>query len=122
MVHSPAACPHHRSWLMKLQITGMTIITVAYGLRILLWSHDGYLKSKAHVNWIMVGTAIAMFTIATMEMVFGLQHNLQAFVYYTGPGGPEGEFAQFSNWVNVIHIADYVVQACIGDGIMVCTT
>ncbi|RDX54731.1 hypothetical protein OH76DRAFT_1398121 [Lentinus brumalis] len=98
---------------------GMVLITVAYGLRVLLWSRDGHLKSRAHINWILVGATIAMFTIATLEMALGLQHNLDAFIYYTGPGGAIGEFSDISNWVNVMHTADYIVQTFIGDGIMV---
>lgn len=69
----------------------------------------------------MVGATIAMFTIATLEMAFGLQHNLEAFIYYTGPGGANGEFQDISNWVNVMRLADYVTQTFIGDSIMVRT-
>ncbi|KAI0702043.1 hypothetical protein C8T65DRAFT_579352, partial [Cerioporus squamosus] len=97
---------------------GMVLITVTYGLRVLLWSRDGHLKSRASINWIMVGATLVMFTIATLEMAFGLQHNLQAFIYYTGPGGANGEFSDISNWVNVMRTADYVAQTFIGDGIM----
>ena len=99
---------------------GMVLITVAYGLRVLLWSRDGHLKSRASINWVMVGATLAMFTIATMEMAFGFQHNLQAFILYTGPGGPNAEFNHISNWVNVMKTVDYVAQTFIGDAIMVC--
>lgn len=104
-----------------MQRSGVVLVTVGYGLRVLLWTRDGHLKSKARINWIMVGATLAMFTIATLEMAFGLQHNLEAFIYYTGPGGAKGEFADISNWVNVMRTADYVAQTFIGDGIMVST-
>ena len=68
----------------------------------------------------MVGTTIAMFTIATLEMAFGLLHMLQAFIWYPGPGGAIDEFEDISNWVNVMRTADYILQTFIGDGIMVC--
>ncbi|RPD54892.1 hypothetical protein L227DRAFT_334113 [Lentinus tigrinus ALCF2SS1-6] len=97
---------------------GMALITVAYGLRVLLWSSDGHLKSKGSVNWIMVGTTLAMFTIATVNMAFVLQHILEAFIYYKGPGGPNAEFNDISNWVNVMATVDYVAQTFIGDAIM----
>lgn len=103
-----------------LNSTGMALITVAYGLRVLLWSRDGHLKSRTSINWVMVGATLAMFTIATMEMAFGFQHNLQAFILYTGPGGPNAEFNHISNWVNVMKTVDYVAQTFIGDAIMVC--
>ena len=69
----------------------------------------------------MVGATVAMFTIATLEMAFWLLHNLQAFIWYTGPGGAVAEFDDISNWVNVMRTADYVAQTFIGDGIMVGT-
>ena len=59
--------------------------------------------------------------IATLEMAFGLLHNLQAFIWYTGSGGAVAEFEDISNWVNVMRTADYVAQTFIGDGIMVGT-
>ena len=100
---------------------GMVLITVAYGLRVLLWSRDGHLKSRASINWVMVGATLAMFTIATLEMAFGLLHMLQAFIWYPGPGGAIDEFEDISNWVNVMRTADYILQTFIGDGIMVRT-
>lgn len=67
----------------------------------------------------MVVVTVAMFTIATLEMGFGLQHVLEAFIYFKGSGGAKEEFADISNWVNVMRTADYVAQTFIGDGIMV---
>ncbi|RPD71692.1 hypothetical protein L226DRAFT_547169 [Lentinus tigrinus ALCF2SS1-7] len=104
---------------MQCIFYGAVLITVGYGLRVLLWSRDGQFKGRTHINWIMVGVTMAMFTIATMEMAFGLIHVLQAFIYYTGPGGAKGELSDISNWVNVMRTADYVAQTFIGDGIMV---
>ncbi|RPD65719.1 hypothetical protein L226DRAFT_557681 [Lentinus tigrinus ALCF2SS1-7] len=104
---------------MQCIVYGIVLITVAYGLRVLLWSRDGHFKSRTQISWVMVGTTVAMFTIATLEMAFGLQHNLQAFIYYKGPGGAIAEFSDISNWVNVMRTADYVAQMFIGDGIMV---
>ncbi|RPD54059.1 hypothetical protein L227DRAFT_556836 [Lentinus tigrinus ALCF2SS1-6] len=104
---------------MQCIFYGIVLITVAYGLRVLLWTRDGHFKGRARISWIMVGTTVAMFTIATLEMAFGLLHNLQAFIYYTGPGGAIAEFDDISNWVNVMRTADYIAQTFIGDGIMV---
>lgn len=97
----------------------MGVITVSYGLRVLLWTRDGNLKSKQDINWVMVSVTLAMFLIATLEMAFGLRGNLYAFIYYRGPGGAKGEFSDISYWINVMRTADYVAQTFIGDGIMV---
>ncbi|RPD78889.1 hypothetical protein L226DRAFT_530766 [Lentinus tigrinus ALCF2SS1-7] len=121
---SPSSFPLGTAQLVALYMQaifyGMALITVAYGLRVLLWSRDGHLKSKASINWIMVAATLAMFTIATMEVAFGFQHSLQAFVNYTGPGGPNAVFNDddISSWVNVMMTADYAMQTFIGDGIM----
>jgi len=60
-----------------------------------------------------------MFTFATLDVAFGLRHNLDAFVYYTGPGGAKEEFENISYWVNVMKTADYVAQTCVGDAILI---
>ncbi|RPD65717.1 hypothetical protein L227DRAFT_560397 [Lentinus tigrinus ALCF2SS1-6] len=119
---SPSSFPLDTAHLVALYMQaifyGMVLITVAYGLRVLLWSRDGHLKSRGSINWVMVGATLAMFTIATMEIAFGFQHDLQAFIYYQGPGGPNVVFDDISNWVNVMKTVDYVAQTFIGDAIM----
>lgn len=52
-------------------------------------------------------------------VTFGLLHNLEALVFYQGPGGATARFEQISYWVNVMKTADYVAQTAIGDGILV---
>ncbi|RPD56565.1 hypothetical protein L226DRAFT_251866 [Lentinus tigrinus ALCF2SS1-7] len=104
---------------MQCIFYGIDLITVAYGLRVLLWTRDGHFKGRTRITWIMVGTTIAMFTIATLEVALGLVHNLQAFIYYAGPGGPTVVFEDLSSWLNIVHTSDYVIQTFIGDGIMV---
>ena len=67
----------------------------------------------------MIIVALLMFVFATLDVAFGLRHNLDAFIYYTGPGGAKGEFGIISYWVNVMKSADYVAQTFIGDGMLV---
>ncbi|RPD71695.1 hypothetical protein L226DRAFT_573648 [Lentinus tigrinus ALCF2SS1-7] len=104
---------------MQAIFYGMGVVTVSYGLRVLMWNREGHFKGKDSVNWIMVGATLAMFTIATMEIAFGFQHDLDAFINYKGPGGPIAEFSKISNWVNVMKTVDYAAQTFIGDAIMV---
>ena len=74
---------------------------------------------KAPYKYNMIIVALLMFLFATLDVAFGLRHNLDAFIYYTGPGGPKAEFAIISYWVNVMKSADYVAQTFIGDGMLV---
>lgn len=75
--------------------------------------------ANASIKYHMVLVSLLMFTFATLDVAFGLRHNLEAFIYYKGPGGAIGEFGIESNWVNVMKTADYVAQTAIGDGILV---
>ena len=47
---------------------------------------------------------------------------LDAFIYYKGSGGPEADFNQLRNWVNVMKAVDYAAQTAIADGILVRAT
>ncbi|KAH7882637.1 hypothetical protein F5I97DRAFT_1931248 [Phlebopus sp. FC_14] len=103
---------------MECILYGVHLVTLAQCLRSLLWS-DVENRLKRKINWRMLTVALLMGLIATLDVAFGLRHNLDAFVYYTGPGGPTTEFAMISNWVNVMKTVDYIVQNIIGDGMLI---
>lgn len=54
-------------------------------------------------------------------VAFGLRHNLDAFIFYRGPGGAAEEFHDISYWVNIMKTVDYVAQTTIGDAVLVST-
>ncbi|RPD65744.1 hypothetical protein L227DRAFT_631433 [Lentinus tigrinus ALCF2SS1-6] len=105
-------------WLTILN-AGMLLITVAYGLRVLLWSCNGQFKGRASISWVMVGATLAMFVISTIEMALKIRNDLDAFVDYKGLGGATGAFLDVSDWIQVARTAGYNLQTSIGDGIMV---
>lgn len=98
---------------------GIFLVTFASCMRVLLFSSGGQgnLKPSASVNYVMVSASVAMFIFGTMDVGFGLRHNLDAFVYFNGP--PDEEFAQISYWVNVMKIVCYDAQTFVGDAILV---
>ncbi|KAJ3711430.1 hypothetical protein DFJ43DRAFT_1107817 [Lentinula guzmanii] len=67
----------------------------------------------------MLVVALLLCLFATLDVAFGLHHNLDAFSYYHGPGGATEELNDISYWVNVMKTADYVAQTFIGDGMLV---
>jgi hypothetical protein len=68
----------------------------------------------------MVLAAFGMLVFGTLDVAFGLRRNLDAFVFQFAKGvRPVDEFAEISDWVNVMKFADYAVQTFIGDGILV---
>ena len=64
---------------------------------------------------------IALFS-PPMLVAFGLRHNLDAFIFYNGPGGATREFEDISYWVNNMKAVDLAAQIAIGDAILVCGT
>ncbi|KAJ6544707.1 hypothetical protein B0H10DRAFT_2133542 [Mycena sp. CBHHK59/15] len=103
---------------METLLYGVFLVTLVQCLYALLWSPVEH-HFKKHFHWPMLVAAILMFTFATLDVAFGLRHNLDAFVYYKGPGGATEELENISYWVNVMKTADYVAQTCIGDAILI---
>ncbi|KAJ7931732.1 hypothetical protein B0H13DRAFT_2524736 [Mycena leptocephala] len=105
---------------METLLYGVYLVTLGQCLHALLWSPAEHrFRAKNKIHWPMLVAAILMFTFATLDVAFGLRHNLDAFVYYTGPGGAKEELENISYWVNVMKTADYVAQTCIGDAILI---
>jgi hypothetical protein len=94
----------------------MFLITFFGCVRVLVWS-DGRLKPHSKINYKMLVAALLMFIFASMDVAFGLQHNIDAFIYFDGD--PIDEFSDTSNWINVMKMVNYVAQTFIGDCILV---
>lgn len=65
----------------------------------------------------MVIASLLMFSFASLDIAFGLRHNIEAFVYFEG--GAIEDFEKLSYWVNVMKMVDYVGQTFVGDAILV---
>ncbi|EGO03192.1 hypothetical protein SERLA73DRAFT_69100 [Serpula lacrymans var. lacrymans S7.3] len=105
---------------MECILYGIYLVTLVQCLRALLWSDSNHaFKSRNKINWPMLVVAILLCTFATLDVAFGLRHNLVAFVYYTGQGGATAEFEDISYWVNVMKTVDYVIQTLIGDAMLI---
>ncbi|KAK2462176.1 hypothetical protein APHAL10511_005808 [Amanita phalloides] len=94
---------------------GMLLITFFHCLRVLLWE-DGRLRTWRRLHWKMLIGSLLMFTFASLDVAFGLRHNLEAFVYFQG--GPIKDFERLSNWINVMKMVNYVGQTFVGDAIL----
>ena len=118
---------------------GIYLVTLGLCLRALLLEREKLVpKPMREIKWGMLFVAFLMAVFATLDgnciichckvifltncdhaVAFGLRHNLDAFVFYQGPGGAAAEFGNISYWVNVMKSADYVAQTAIGDAILV---
>ncbi|PSR70619.1 hypothetical protein PHLCEN_2v13507 [Hermanssonia centrifuga] len=95
---------------------GIYLVTLGYCLRALLCKKDKLVfKSRREIKWVMLVMALLMAIFATLDVAFGLRHNLDAFVYYQGPGAAAQEFNDITYWVNVMKTVDYVTQTVIED-------
>ncbi|KAJ3710889.1 hypothetical protein DFJ43DRAFT_1170417 [Lentinula guzmanii] len=105
---------------MECILYGVYLVSLGYCLRALLLDpFEQGLQRKKHINWVMLVVALLLCLFATLDVAFGLRHNLDAFSYYHGPGGATEELNDISYWVNVMKTADYVAQTFIGDGMLI---
>ncbi|KAJ7719942.1 hypothetical protein B0H16DRAFT_1386994 [Mycena metata] len=98
---------------------GMYLITFVYCLRTLLFGLNFEIKRPSEINWPMVVITLLMCVLATLDTAVGLLHLIQAFVLYTGPGGPTEEFSNISDWINVVKGFDIILQTIMGDGMLI---
>lgn len=85
---------------------GIYLVTLGMTIRALFWGRSG---KKERYNWTLIIVAALMFIFATFDVAFGLRHNLDAFIFYKGPGGAIAEFEDISYWVNVMKVGGRVV-------------
>lgn len=124
---------------MESVVYGIYLVTLGICVRVLFWGRAG-VHTRHTINWPMVVVVALMAVFATLDVALGLRHILEAFIFYSGPGGPDAEFDDISNWVNVMKVifvwlgslawgslliehlqtADTQVMALIGDGMLVC--
>ena len=100
------------SLFMEAVAYGIYLVTLGLCVRALFWGTTG---SKERINWPLVTITTLMFIFATFDVAFGLRHNLDAFIFYKGAGGPNAEFQDISYWVNVMKVrrrARHVASDC----------
>ena len=86
---------------MEAVTYGIYAVTLALCARALFWDQQGL---KRTINWPMVVVMVLMAIFSTLDLALGLRHNLEAFIYYQGPGGAAAEFDNISYWVNVMKV------------------
>lgn len=86
---------------MEAVAYGIYLVTLGMCIQVLFWGRTG---RKERYNWPLVAVAASMFIFATFDVSFGLRHNLDAFIFYKGSGGPDAEFEDISYWVNVMKV------------------
>ena len=109
----------------EAHLVAMFVQCITYGVylgmlylcvRALFWDRQGVRKKP---NWAIVFVAFLMATIATIDVSMALRYVLDAFISYTGPGGPDGAFDDSAYWLNVIKVSglyiDLITRADVSD-------
>ncbi|EIN06466.1 hypothetical protein PUNSTDRAFT_136326 [Punctularia strigosozonata HHB-11173 SS5] len=108
------------------QLTALFMETLFYGLflatffqttRTLLFTRAQW--RRGDVRWSLVLVSWGMFLIGTLDVVLLFKHNLDGFVNYTGPGGPDARFGDISDWVNPTRAVTFCLQVVLGDGMLI---
>ncbi|KAJ4474664.1 hypothetical protein C8J55DRAFT_129977 [Lentinula edodes] len=98
---------------------GMFLITFVQSIRYLLWDLKGNLKPLSIINWPLLIVAALLAFLSTFDVALGLMHNIEAFIFYTGPGGSAARFTGLTDWVNILKTCNVVFGKLISDGVLV---
>lgn len=86
---------------------GIYLVSLGYCLRALLFDpHSHGLQWKKEINFVMLTVTLLLWVVSTLDLALGLRHNLEAFVYYSGPGGPTAVFLEISSWINIMKASE----------------
>ncbi|KAJ3861040.1 hypothetical protein EV359DRAFT_84723 [Lentinula novae-zelandiae] len=101
---------------------GMLLITFVQAMRCMLWDLNvlgGRLKRASTINWPMLVVALLLMALSTFDVSLGLMHSIEAFIFYTGPGGSAARFTGLTDWVNILKTCNVVFGKVISDGVLV---
>ncbi|KAJ3807562.1 hypothetical protein EV368DRAFT_87435 [Lentinula lateritia] len=101
---------------------GMLLITFVQAMRCMLWDFNvpgGRLKRASTINWPMLVVALLLMALSTFDVSLGLMHSIEAFIFYTGPGGSTARFTGLTDWVNILKTCNVVFGKVISDGVLV---
>ncbi|KAI0346624.1 hypothetical protein BDW22DRAFT_1426064 [Trametopsis cervina] len=111
MASFPPAEAQMVALFMECIAYGIYLVTLWLAVQVLFWDQTG---RRREVHWPVTITACLMATISTLDVALGLKHNMDAFLFYKGPGGPDQEFEDISYWT-----ADSLCMTLIGDGMLI---
>ncbi|KAF7358615.1 Carboxylic ester hydrolase [Mycena sanguinolenta] len=98
---------------------GIYLVTLGITTRVLLTKETGHWRTRSEVNWIAVSFCGMLFVNSTLDLSLGMYQIVDAFVLYTGPGGPLDVFMHGSSWQTVIKTSCVGLQSLIGDGLLI---
>ncbi|KAJ7226697.1 hypothetical protein GGX14DRAFT_626763 [Mycena pura] len=98
---------------------GIYIVTLGMTGKILLTLPNGQWRTRSEINWIVVVVCFALFVNPTLDIILAMILIMEAFVFYTGPGGPIQVFLHGSAWQTVAKTFCVGMQMVMGDAILI---
>ncbi|KZT69498.1 hypothetical protein DAEQUDRAFT_254530 [Daedalea quercina L-15889] len=80
------------------------IHAVAFAARMRIWLRRSRRTEPEAVRWPWVFIAISLLALGTLHVSLICLHNIEAFLSYHGPNGPEGDFKRLWNWINGLRV------------------
>jgi hypothetical protein len=87
---------------------GIYLVTLGIAGRSLLMTETGQWKRRSAINWVIVVVSAVLFVNGTLNLIVASITVYQAFVVYTGPGGPEHIFTHGSGWQTITKVGSRV--------------
>ncbi|KAJ7119029.1 hypothetical protein C8R44DRAFT_536202, partial [Mycena epipterygia] len=106
------------SQLLESIFWGVYVVTLGFCLKELLRTQNRW-KKAAEISKPMLAVTILMGVIATFDLCLTFVINLNAFVFYDGPGGPKAAFDNTSGWLDVMGSTDVILQTVLGDVMLI---
>ncbi|KAJ7302525.1 hypothetical protein DFH08DRAFT_905135 [Mycena albidolilacea] len=98
---------------------GIYLVTLGIAGRSLLMTETGQWKRRSAINWVIVVVSAVLFVNGTLNLIVASITVYQAFVLYTGSGGPEHIFTHGSGWQTITKSFNVPFQSLVGDGILI---
>ncbi|KAJ7839827.1 hypothetical protein B0H14DRAFT_2786241 [Mycena olivaceomarginata] len=95
----PAAISMSNLSLSGAELIALIIGAVLYGIYL-----TGQWKRRSAINWVIVVVSAVLFVNGTLNLIVASITVYQAFVVYTGPGGPEHIFTHGSGWQTITKV------------------
>ncbi|TFY75787.1 hypothetical protein EWM64_g8223, partial [Hericium alpestre] len=93
---------------------GIFLITFAQSLLVLRRSRRTFRQRRC--SFII---ALLFFIFGTLDIAFLLRQVVDAFIYYTGPGGANVRFEDISDWGNAMRTVFYCIETSLADGLLI---
>ncbi|KAJ6506927.1 hypothetical protein C8R45DRAFT_1069831, partial [Mycena sanguinolenta] len=98
---------------------GIYVVTFGIAERRLLITDSGRWKRRSEIRWVMLVVSILLFVNVTVDMSVATITLLDAFVFYTGPGGAAHIFSNGSGWQTMTKTFCVPFQSLLGDSVLI---